>query len=80
MGRWKQRWAAGEWHIFLEQAESAKELVALRSFTHTGRPLGSAEFVSGLEASILRPLAPKKKGRPKKAAPDLRQLSLNSVA
>jgi hypothetical protein len=80
MERWKKRWAADEWHCFLAQAESATDLAALRRFTHTGRPLGSPEFVAGLETSMLRPLAPRKRGRPNKAAPDLRQLSLISVA
>ena len=80
MERWGQRWTANEWHSFLAQSESATELAALRRFTHTGRPLGSPEFVTGLEASMLRPLAPRKNGRPKKAVPDLRQLSLTSVA
>jgi hypothetical protein len=51
-------------------------LVALRSFTHTGRPLGNEEFVNVLEASTLRSLALRKRGRPKKAVPDLRQLNL----
>jgi putative transposase len=80
MERWRQRWAADEWNRFLMQAESAAELAALRRFTHTGRPLGSSEFVAALEMSMLRPLAPKKRGRPNQATPDLRQLSLTSVA
>jgi len=42
--------------------------------------LGSSEFVTELEASMSRPLAPRKRGRPLKAAPDLRQLTLTSVA
>jgi putative transposase len=77
---WRKRWAADEWHCFLARAESATDLAALRRLTHTGRPLGSSEFVVGLETSMLRPLAPRKRGRPNKAAPDLRQLSLISVA
>jgi len=62
------------------QAESAAELAALRCFTHTGRPLGSSQFVAALETSMLRPLASRKRGRPNKAAADLRQLNLSSVA
>jgi putative transposase len=80
MERWRKRWTAGEWHAFLARSESATELVALRSFTHTGRPLGSEEFVRGLEASMLRPLAARKRGRPKRVAPDLLQLSHSAVA
>ena len=80
MERWRKRWAAGEWHCFLAHTQSATDLAALRRFTHTGRPLGSPEFVAGWEASMLRPLAPRKRGRPNKAAPDPHQLSLISVA
>ncbi len=65
------RWAAGEWHSFLAEAESATDMAALRCFTHTGRPLGSPEFVAGLETSMLRPLAPRKRGCPNKAAAHL---------
>jgi putative transposase len=80
MERWRKRWTGGEWHSFLAQAESATELAALRRFTHTGRPLGSPDFVSRLEESLLRPLAPRKRGVRKKLAPNLRQLSLSSIA
>jgi len=80
MERWSRRWNAAEWHSFLAQVESARELAVLRRFTHTGRPLGSPEFVTALERAILRPLAPRKRGRPKEAMPDLRQLTLTSVA
>jgi hypothetical protein len=38
--------------------------------THTGRPLGTADFVTALERSTLRLLAPQKGGRPKKPALD----------
>jgi putative transposase len=79
MERWRKRWAAGEWLCFLTHAESATDLAALRRFTHTGRPLGSPEFVAELETSMLRPLAPRKRGRPNKTVPDPHQLSLISV-
>jgi putative transposase len=80
MERWAKRWRIGEWRSFLAEAESTAELATLRQFTHTGRPLGTAEFVAGLEASMLRPLAARKRGRPQKAVQDSRQLSLTSVA
>jgi hypothetical protein len=38
-----------EWAQYLEQAESAADLSALRRATHTGRPLGTSEFVADLE-------------------------------
>jgi len=72
MEHWSKRWRAGEWRCYLAEAESPTELAALRSLTHTGRPLGSPEFVAELEASMLRPLAPRKRDRGKKAAFDCR--------
>ena len=78
--RWRKRWAAEEWRQFLADAESETEVSALRHCTHTGRPLGSAEFMVELEQTMSRPLIPRKGGRPRKSASDRRQLSLTSVA
>jgi putative transposase len=80
MERWRNRWTEAQWRDFLAQEESVAEVSVLRICTHTGRLLGSPEFVSGLEQLTLRPLAPHKGGRPKKAAPDCRQLNLTLVA
>ena len=77
MERWRKRWTAAEWGQYLQQAESAADLTALRRATHTGRPLGTSEFVAQLEKLTARPLAPQKGGRPKKAAHDGRQLDLS---
>jgi hypothetical protein len=73
MERWQQRWTVAEWNEYLATRESANDVGALRQYTHTGRPLGTAEFVTQLERTTLRPLAPRKGGRPKKPATDLRQ-------
>lgn len=80
MERWSQRWTVAEWRSFLAEAESAAALEVLRQFTHTGRPLGTPEFVTELEAATLRPLAARKRGRPNRVETDLRQLNLISVA
>jgi putative transposase len=64
MERWRERWTAIEWGKYLADRESANENAALRQFTHTGRPLGSEEFVSTLEQVTLRSLAARKAGRP----------------
>ena len=77
---WRTRWTAEEWRRFLVDAESETEVSALRHCTHTGRPLGSAEFIAELEQTMSRPLIPRKGGRPRKLALDTRQLSLTSVA
>ncbi len=80
MERWSHRWSVREWACFLAEAECVEELAALRCFTHTGRPFGTAEFVAELEAAMLRPLAPRKRGRRKETSSDSRQLKLTSVA
>jgi putative transposase len=80
MERWRQRWTMAEWTEFLAVRESPSEVQELRQCTHTGRPLGSAEFVAGLEQTTLRPLAPRKGGRPKKPASDSCQLNFSAVA
>ena len=80
MERWQTRWTVAEWREFLAGEESAADLRALRHSTHTGRPLGTPEFVAALEQQTSRSLAPRKGGRPKKCAPDPRQATLTSVA
>jgi hypothetical protein len=44
--------------------------------THTGRPLGTPDFVAALEKSTLRHLAPRYGGRPIKSSSDSSQPSL----
>jgi putative transposase len=80
MERWRERWTVAEWNDFLAAEESSTEVLALRQNTHTGRPLGTAEFVAQLEQATLRPLAPRKGGRPKKPATDSRQNDLAFIA
>ena len=50
-------------------------LAEIRRCTHTGRPLGSTEFVQALEGSTKRRLAPQKGG-----APFLRNTSIKGRA
>jgi hypothetical protein len=80
MERWRKRWGANQWQEFLAEKEATSAITALRHSTHTGRPLGSPEFVAALENRLLRPLAARKGGRPKKTQSDPRQLCLTSVA
>ncbi len=60
---WQKHWTVADWAGYLAAGESAAEAAALRQFTHTGRPLGSATFVAELEQSTLRLLTPRKRGR-----------------
>jgi putative transposase len=73
LGLWQSQWTARAWQQYLRVGEMESELAAIRQCTHTGRPLGSAEFVQDLEASMNRRLAPQKGGRPAKTASDARQ-------
>jgi putative transposase len=73
MARWRKRWTAAEWGQHLAAGESPSDVAALRQYTHTGRPLGSAEFVAALEHSTSRPLTPRKAGRPRKPSRDSKQ-------
>ena len=63
MHGWSQRWTPKEWSNYLSAGISPAQVAALRQCTHTGRPLGTPEFVTALEKSTLRPLAPRKAGR-----------------
>jgi putative transposase len=65
MERWRRRWNEPEWIRFLAVTESQSDLRALRQCTHTGRPLGTPDFVAALEKSASRPLAPRRAGRHK---------------
>jgi putative transposase len=76
MDEWRARWPGLSWREYLHSEESETETMALRQYTHTGRPLGSKEFVQGLEETAQRTLAPKKGGRPATAAKDDRQTEI----
>ena len=67
MELWRKRWSAAGWREYLEAGESQAALVAIRHNTHTGRPLGSAEFLRAVEGQTKRRLALQKRG-PKRAA------------
>jgi len=80
MERWRKRWSAAEWKEYLGAADGPSDLTSLRQFTHTGRPLGSSEFVAGLEHSTLRALAARKAGRRKAPESKGSQLGLTLIA
>lgn len=63
---WRQHWSADSGRKFLGEGESEAELLVIRRCTHTGRPLGTAEFVRRLEERTQRRLAPQKGGRPRR--------------
>jgi putative transposase len=76
MELWQRHWTTSGWREFLEAGETESELAAIRQCTHTGRPLGSSDFVETLEKSTLRPLARRKGGRRAKPAVEKGQEAL----
>src|SRR5215813_4221126 len=73
MERWRENWSVASWRDFLSAGETESELAAIRQCTHTGRPLGTKEFVKELEEMTRRQLAPRKGGRRAKLVTDPRQ-------
>jgi putative transposase len=63
----------GNWWNYLAAGTSPAEADAIRESTHTGRPLGTPEFIQRLERDSGRPLVARKGGRPRKAASDSRR-------
>jgi putative transposase len=72
----RKSWIASAWRQYLAAGEIESKVTEIRRSTHTGRPLGSAEFVQALEGSMRRRLAPQKGGRPPKTGLDARQSEL----
>jgi putative transposase len=72
---WSKRWSAAGWRDYLSSGESEAELRAIRKCTHTGRPLGSAEFVRAMEQATRRHLralpGARPRGSPKTRAQEL---------
>jgi putative transposase len=77
MERWRRRWPDGSWREYLDSGERESELVVIRRNTHTGRPLGGAEFVRALEKETKRLLALQKRGPKKKASREEHQGTLS---
>ena len=62
---WEQQWNSTTWKRYLSEPGAEADAEAIRQCTHTGRPLGTEEFVKTLEQTVGRVLAPQKGGRPK---------------
>ena len=76
MELWSARWSERSWRAYLASAECDEEIAAIRRCTHTGRPLGTADFLRSLEQSTLRVLTPQKGGRTRKVTTDSKQTVL----
>lgn len=73
MQLWREHWDAASWRAFLASGTAEAEAKAIRESTHTGRPLGTPEFVETLEKGLQRQLAPQSGGRPAKPKKDEKQ-------
>jgi putative transposase len=73
---WRNRWTVPAWREYLAALDVESDLAAIRRCTHTGRPLGDAQFVSELEKTTGRRLMPQRKGPQTSNTLDPRQASL----
>jgi putative transposase len=74
---WQNDWTDASSRQYLAAGIPETELASIRQCTHTGRPLGTQEFVHALEKSMSRRLVPQRGGRPGKPRPDTRQSNLD---
>jgi hypothetical protein len=65
---WKRQWNSTTWKQYLSEPDAEADAEAIRQCTHTGRPLGTAEFVETLEKTVGRILTAQKGGRRPKVA------------
>ena len=76
MELWREHWNAASWRDYLASGGAEAEAKEIRESTHTGRPLGTPEFVESWEKTLRRRWAPQSGGRPQKLERDERQAAL----
>jgi hypothetical protein len=76
MDLWQKHWTFATWRDYLAAGATETEVAAIRQSTHTGRPLGTSEFIAALEKVLGRQLAAQKGGRTQKPLEDARQTTL----
>jgi putative transposase len=69
----------GDYAAYLDEAEDAQRLAALRRSRSTGRPVGSKEWIAALEAASKRTLAPARRGPKPRAKAGAEQAELFSA-
>ena len=70
---WQQQWNCATWRKFLCDPDAEADTEAIRQCTHTGRPLGTTEFIASLETTVGRVLTPQRSGRPPKTPANRQQ-------
>jgi putative transposase len=73
---WHGQWTAEKWEAYLALGENEVDIAEIRQCTHTGRPLGTEEFIVSLEKSSNRRLTPLNGGRPRKTVTETKQGNL----
>jgi putative transposase len=63
IAKWAKHWSAASWCEYLRRGETEVDIAAIRKCTHSGRPLGTEEFLEELQQATQRHLAPQKGGR-----------------
>ena len=73
---WRSHWTSTTWQEYLSAGETEARLAVIRQRTHTGRPLGTEEFIQDLEKATQRRIALQKRGPREKIVTDRRQREL----
>ncbi len=73
MKPWGDSWTPETWREYLSDASADADADVIRRNTHTGRPLGQADFVASLETTLHRRLAPAKGGRTRRKQNNIEQ-------
>ena len=58
---------AGDWAALLDRSPEERELDRIRKYARSGHPMGTEDWVIGLERETGRQLRPGLPGRPRKA-------------
>jgi putative transposase len=73
---WRSHWTTTAWQKYLTAGETEARLAVIRQRTHTGRPLGTEQFIQDLEKAMQRRIALQKRGPREKIVTDRRQREL----
>jgi putative transposase len=73
---WHSHWTGTTWREYLGAGEMEAMLAVIRQRTHTGRPLGTEEFIQNLEKVTQRRIALQKRGPCEKIVIDRKQREL----
>ena len=70
---WRSHGTSTTWQEYLSAGETEARLAVIRQRTHTGRPLGTGEFIQDLEKATQRRISLQRRGPREKIVTDRRQ-------